>query len=1616
MTYDDTTGKTYSSNRTTIQKSQTTFPTGFAVYQTQFMGATVKSFSSKIGWGTDSSEVSVDLIEDKCAGTRRIYDSLGNVKIENNITDLFIPQSIGTACYFYFGSFRLGGILQNWESNVSAGGSSYSLRIQSPAMVLSNSQIILEGLDDFIPFRITQTFGTGQNQSQIESANLINLPYEHYLRVDKTLASWCNNLGPMWSDIYTVLNGAYFVYKGSTYKLMFETGFNEAMPGDLRYTGDTIDVLSAIDKVAKTASKKIYLDMIRATDTKTNQNINYIVVRMQDFSSKLSNTAQNVDNPGTSRNISAATRLAKGAIHNMITGTEYFQPISFGNQTDGYTEIPFQSCGKIIDIKRGLEGSDNVTHSLLNGDFLQDIWQVEGLNATTSPGTGSQKGYSIPAKPSTTDEAPEVSDTEPIITNAGIINYWGRNTFNGNPMLSQGGSDGSLYGTDYEYFESYIGDQVFYNRLAGTYENTAEKESGPDGEDLPTKKGNLLSDGTYKITMLELKAAIEGYDSWHEFMTIFKKQHYNAIIGNVKGANSKTGMGGTVRVGKKDESSYILGASLYSVLSSKPGDIASAWRECVNAKETKLRVEKAFGLTGDDYLHALHDFVSGYGECYGQKYYVQMPGLEESCPNNTDITGEPNYAWEQTDSGWCRSAPWPTAGESQYQVLGLKWNQALLSMFKDSSGKLKCFLKYAIFDDILTELSPSYADLSKISGNFFVSGNHLYIEGEINELLREVPQQRPGGTSWGAGAVVNVSGGLRLKPYLSKENPMKNLDNALLLLLMASNSTDETPFTEEMSRSLYATIHKGPGKELKGLSLAASARAPIAVTVPLKSNKFCYGRWRKQGESENVADFSKWEHFATKSDNTTIDGAVYGRAEYERVGNLNPWNFGSVKDMDNAAELLSEVKISNQSVIESGSISFVGTPQDLGVSGLGELLESSGPSITNITMSIGVEGVKTSMSYRTFTRNFGELARHKVEWMERIGQSTQKFQTAFNKRATENFSKGQKLSIALLPSERLSNSSGTKKTIGTRINSSSSMTALFSQGTYRPSPSPSPRPPTSVSLHNLHMGFKNLELDEEDSNNPIYKSQSLVTLDALFRPYVIVDSKEDEEDFPALSIYPSVGPDYLKTSNALGKRGGNIPGDMFKRSEYMICSDSLNPFMKKSKAESMSLGVIEEGVDIHAMTRDKKYPQEGVVPSQEERKELSNVRSLALKTPLVLSGWGFDTDGYPVPQKMEGSKPAEYKEDPDGKEKDGFRKGEFEDDWLSRPESWKTGPLDVRWDETLGMWTSPASDMQIVLFRINSTATQDWEAEDRDSKPIDSTNYSGKDDFFPAPEKTLELSNGGKDRDWDNHAFKGVYKATIQQVVFGNANLRCPIPFFPSGSPRPSPDPMANCLPEPDRQNSPVILVEDAFGFYGGVYKDTGNSKEAQPYGIVDKVYGDSDRIEYGYAVFSHYHTGESGTEFQGNDVGDILEGYPVYTIIEMCPGCGAPPIPSPSAASDISCYTASNLIDAMWVGRNKDNAYLNENNLVKYAALESSEDEKKSQFGEGTSPGAGYPTVLGFDENGCLKFYRMDMCNDPSYVPYAAFEADIQSRAGVDYQLPFLSELSKLADLSGDD
>ena len=74
----------------------------------------------------------------------------------------------------------------------------------------------------------------------------------------------------------------------------------------------------------------------------------------------------------------------------------------------------------------------------------------------------------------------------------------------------------------------------------------------------------------------------------------------------------------------------------------------------------------------------------------------------------------------------------------------------------------------------------------------------------------------------------------------------------------------------------------------------------------------------------------------------------------------------------------------------------------------------------------------------------------------------------------------------------------------------------------------------------------------------------------------------------------------------------------------------------------------------------------------------------AIRGPVVLQSWGYDTDGKPIPNESDTDNEAKK-----GNFKRESLKDKFLTNWISKPSTWPVGPIDLRFDRNRGVWTAP---------------------------------------------------------------------------------------------------------------------------------------------------------------------------------------------------------------------------------------------------------------------------------------------------------------------------------------
>jgi len=362
-----------------------------------------------------------------------------------------------------------------------------------------------------------------------------------------------------------------------------------------------------------------------------------------------------------------------------------------------------------------------------------------------------------------------------------------------------------------------------------------------------------------------------------------------------------------------------------------------------------------------------------------------------------------------------------------------------------------------------------------------------------------------------------------------------------------------------------------------------------------------------------------------------------GKVRFEQNTELVPWNFNGYTFLDNAGNAQIVNICANQQEAEMGRVELVGSP----ITQLGDALVSGGPNVTGMDMNIGTQGVSTTYTLRTYTPTFGGFSKQQADTYQRLSRTARNN----NREALKNLR-----SINSIPASFFEAREGLFSEKGLRGNKNNSPhTVIF--GTYFDHPSygsgDASHSGTSVSFGTVEEGIASINKDK-------YKYEAIASLDSIFAPY------------SAWTGSP------ISRFQRTPYTGGFNYGD-FKDVTFF------NPFTPNKYSPNHS-GVPDTTLSAFS-TISGAYPAGGLQSFSNKITATTldrDVRSVGLKGPIILSAWGYDIFGRPCPNVSNNNLPNLNPQGTDG----------FLPEFMHRPYTWKTGPINLRWNPIIGMWDS----------------------------------------------------------------------------------------------------------------------------------------------------------------------------------------------------------------------------------------------------------------------------------------------------------------------------------------
>lgn len=1163
--------------------------------QTLFLGATISSFSSRIGWNSDESSLDVTLVEDPCEADK-VYYGCDTTAQTHTGSDAFTPPILGSPVYFKFGDFEYSGILRNWKEK-SGSTKTYVAQASGPNIILDAVKVVIGGYSGdvlSVPNVINaygyleEVYGTVCPTDTSLYSLLGYYPALGFGGANRTDAgiSW-NQLrnalillinssvidpgigGFVYSPLLSGKFGTQPTFRGYNYYI--DLTELPATVDDLRIQGDVTSLLDIITQVCDYAGLDWYATLEYIPDwdgscTPTSNHYGHIDDSVGKFikiyTSDRSSQPSSADNVDSGTGLDIDSRLALGTI------------TSFINEN-----------GK-ESADRGVELRPEVTNAMVVGDLRQDLWQM----TSSATGVGTQDTYT-----------------------ANIWPYWGEDP-SGYPIISYGYNDEHYFGINI--------DDIWDEFL---------------GQNKPEELSSI-----YQVTLGELSAILDqgGKSTWenyvHEKKPGFASGLYMCPDGHV----------------------YNIVGAKGALISVKTDNVKATSRFLAERATTRSLDPDVF--LADRLFYKLEGYAQNF---FGKKFLVQPPIMCTHASESTPYSYDTN--WVPSDGAWTESSILDlSTGTGSGNTFR---STDAVEMFRQPDGRVECICKFENTDKRIDMTNWQPDDYYQP----WASGCYTRATCEKIVFLDPINRLHPR-------AVVSID-----QPVISNKVYIDNQEWGFTAKTATLGSMFPDAGDMATRKAFAKNMAKTPGSDTINWGQYPTPLLPTHVAVPLKSTTLRYGPWYGASFSESSV------------------------TEMVIEPDLNPWTYGSFINMGIAGQLVATNKILNQTVSELGSITVAGSPQY----SLGDLLVAGGPEVTNIDVGVGPGGITTTYQLRTFTPDYNSFSKTRLDNL---------------KKRAENIRYIQRLDrLARINEARTKNTKGGLATVLTRddrYTRASSHSFILSSvfNDYDPAPGLTNADVSGVddivatdrvinTVVNTDLRKALPEFNAGSGDGWLYRAG--METQGLFRSYT---TKSGE--ICKMAEYPTgVRYGFSEDDNYsdLAYRWANnstyaFRGPVYNEALPPIMCGTLNPFTQSPTNPNDSQSINFEdpyssgklvftigsgyGHDIEYVVRDGIYPLDLSVKYPEENYSESNwYRPIGIKGPPVIVGWGFDVAGKPVPNKDEvaGS---------------GGRSPQFADDWLSRSDLWKAGPLDIRWDYRRGVWTG-APSYKIVRVKLTETTT-----------------------------------------------------------------------------------------------------------------------------------------------------------------------------------------------------------------------------------------------------------------------------------------------------------------------
>jgi len=1205
-----------------------------------FLGLSVQSVTASMGWNSQQSTVTINLVEDDCPppqGEFKYYYPRPGIESRWGDADPgWTNPTIGAPCYFRLGDFEFAGLLQNWEKKQGAGGFTYVVTLCDPRLLLENVSVIISDYADSID-------GGANSTDTIAIENLINA------------YGWAESQG-FDCDQYLIKGASFGSPAG---------GFGGSLNNS---EGTPFNII-----------KKSIMYLL-AQPGPVQENVGGVVKTFSAGSARFRGHNPLQFNTGGGMGALDAdsfdARLVSSFGHNGYISS-YVVDIS---------EIPFapehfrlagpqDTLMNIISNACTLAGCDFFVDLLISG--TTKVIKIRTTQRRIQPSLGE-----IEAFIATTDGVTEKNIGRELRneTNSSFL-YGGYIQ-----SIYEDLADNPISGTDIIQHWGFDGSGNFTPATLDVndeWDVTLDLRPLVDGLNTPLTDGAALAKKVI-ISEREMRCALGEYDTWRNYILAF-----NNKAGTPMGILIRATFPGVAM----DLNPEPFEALAVAVAAPGLGNDGAAGVVLNDPANQKLTTEDT------DDLKKIHKFVADFAdEYYGKQFLLRLPFV---CYRDDEESGQRMLSDNPTnDGGWPAAVELQDETDPssplvpKVDILGLAWppTNALpeIETFRDDVGKVHSFVR---FDTAPTGAYPQNHD------NFVVFESGLYVKSQLDEKVYEYPD----GNACAVLKINQAIAPKRNEEGVDKRFA-GFLEIGHEVGVGLANKVKIKAAIKFLADKDQAGIRGDTALAMETKRLIPSGAAVPMISNTDRYGPYYQEGPPGQVKFEAIGGLTPWNYNGYDAMDAAGVELVKDSVTYMQVGEKGGITIPGypvmrlgqeLRDSSSSNPNFSFGMFGNISLQIDNSLAIAGSTTSYGFQyyNTSPMAGTFGPNITDISISMGTNGVTTSYSFRTFSPTFGKFAKYNAAQLQKVSKRRQEIarRNRLDDKVNKRLAKAeQRVNKALANIKRENDAKNVGPGAPVVITAQQSVPAA---GTM-----PGGQPTTDAAFNDMVTIEGGTSTARQVTNCPPDPNGALMSWDGLFypvsrsgdgglSPYVTpVGSCSGTKQYlsgtttqmdPPITGYsePIVNTSYLDPFA--------VPSTPKHENDPTLEHHSGNHHHVRRIAHSdySASGGTQTNMRVGELTGDA-FPED--------------FRFLALKGPLLIHGWGYDLEGKPIPNYADTTEDASQGVFHNGPED---LEDHFLPMWLRKPQTWPTAPLDVRFDRARGVWTVP-NDFRIMQAQV----------------------------------------------------------------------------------------------------------------------------------------------------------------------------------------------------------------------------------------------------------------------------------------------------------------------------